>query len=105
MRWAAIKGREALAIVWDDGVNAGYNSIDYRKELEAAARQPGKVVRNTGTLEQAMNEADSTLDAAYYLPHLAQSPMEPMVAVARFDKGPGFALALVEAGDGHHRLH
>ncbi len=69
--WAAIKGREALAIVWDDGVNAGYNSIDYRKELEAAARQPGKVVRNTGTLEQAMNEADSTLDAAYYLPHLA----------------------------------
>lgn len=35
--WAAIKGREALKIEWDDGVNAGYDSIAYRKELEAAA--------------------------------------------------------------------
>ena len=84
--WAAIKGREALSIVWDDGVNASYNSIDYRKDLEAAAQQPGKVVRNTGTLDQAMSDADSTLEAAYYLPHLAQSPMEPMVAIAHLDR-------------------
>ena len=85
--WAAIKGREALKIEWDDGANAGYNSIAYRQELEAAARQPGKVVRNSGDIEQAMASADSSLEAAYYLPHLAQSPMEPMVAIARFQGG------------------
>ncbi len=85
--WAAIKGREALKIEWDDGANAGYNSIAYRQELEAAARQPGKVVRNSGDIEQAMASADSSLEAAYYLPHLAQSPMEPMVAIARFQDG------------------
>ncbi|MDP9525267.1 xanthine dehydrogenase family protein molybdopterin-binding subunit [Pseudomonas protegens] len=85
--WAAIKGRDALKIEWDDGVNAGYNSVDYRKELEAAAQKPGKVVRSTGHLDEAMAAAESSLEATYYLPHLAQAPMEPMVAVARFQDG------------------
>ncbi|WP_434676036.1 molybdopterin cofactor-binding domain-containing protein [Pseudomonas sp. D3-10] len=85
--WAAIKGRDALKIQWDDGPNAGYDSIAYRKELEAAALKPGKVLRSTGDLDGALTQADSTLDASYYLPHLSQSPMEPMVAVARFKDG------------------
>jgi isoquinoline 1-oxidoreductase beta subunit len=85
--WAAIKGREALKIVWADGANAAYDSLAYRKELEAAALKPGKVVRSTGNIDEALNSADSSLEASYYLPHLAQSPMEPMVAVARFKDG------------------
>ncbi|WP_434701713.1 molybdopterin cofactor-binding domain-containing protein [Pseudomonas sp. D1-36] len=85
--WAAIKGRDALKIQWDDGPNAGYDSIAYRGELEAAALKPGKVLRSTGDLDGALTQADSTLDASYYLPHLSQSPMEPMVAVARFKDG------------------
>ncbi|MGE8151061.1 molybdopterin cofactor-binding domain-containing protein [Pseudomonas vancouverensis] len=85
--WAAIKGREALNIEWDDGPNASYDSIAYRKELEAASLKPGKVVRNTGNIDEAMGSADSTLEASYYLPHLSQSPMEPMVAIARFKDG------------------
>jgi isoquinoline 1-oxidoreductase beta subunit len=85
--WAAIKGREALKIEWDDGPNAGYDSIAYRKELQAAALKPGKVLHSTGDLDDALAKADSTLEAAYYLPHLSQSPMEPMVAVARFKDG------------------
>ncbi|MBS7560096.1 xanthine dehydrogenase family protein molybdopterin-binding subunit [Pseudomonas sp. RC4D1] len=85
--WAAIKGRDALKIEWEDGVNAGYNSIEYRKELEAAAQKPGKVVRSTGNLDEALSGAQSSLEATYYLPHLAQAPMEPMVAVARFVDG------------------
>lgn len=85
--WAAIKGREALKIEWDDGPNASYDSIAYRKELEAASLKPGKVVRNTGDIDQAMSGASSTLEASYYLPHLAQVPMEPMVAIARYQDG------------------
>ncbi|MFL8987061.1 xanthine dehydrogenase family protein molybdopterin-binding subunit [Pseudomonas sp. QLc11A] len=85
--WAAIKGREALKIEWEDGPNASYDSIAYRKELEAASLKPGKVVRNTGNIDEAMSSADSTLEASYYLPHLSQSPMEPMVAIARFKDG------------------
>ena len=85
--WAAIKGRDALKIEWDDGPNASYDSIAYRKELEAASLKPGKVVRNTGNIDDAMANAVNTLEASYYLPHLSQSPMEPMVAIARYKDG------------------
>ena len=32
--WAALKGRDALKIEWDDGPHAGFNTADYRKELQ-----------------------------------------------------------------------
>ncbi|MGP0012859.1 molybdopterin cofactor-binding domain-containing protein [Pseudomonas sp.] len=95
--WAAIKGRDALTIVWDDGANARYDSIAYRQELEASARQPGKVVRDTGNVEEALKRADSQFEAGYYLPHLSQSPMEPMVAIARFNDGHCEAWAPTQA--------
>ena len=85
--WAALKGREALKIEWDDGPNATYDSVAYRKEIEAASLKPGKVVCNTGDIDKAIGSAASTLEASYYLPHLAQAPMEPMVAIARYKDG------------------
>ena len=38
---AAIKGRDALKIVWDDGANGKYDSAAYRAELEASRAQAG----------------------------------------------------------------
>src|ERR1700731_2157570 len=55
---AAIKGRDALKIVWDDGANGKYESAAYRTELEAAARKPGLVVRKEGDVDAALKAAD-----------------------------------------------
>ncbi|GEP01867.1 xanthine dehydrogenase family protein molybdopterin-binding subunit [Methylobacterium haplocladii] len=85
--WAAMKGREALKIVWDDGPNAGYDTTAFRKELEASARAPGKVVRNQGDVDGAMAKAKTKIQAEYFVPHLAQAPMEPPAAVARVKDG------------------
>ena len=85
--WAAIRGREALEIEWEGGPNADYSSESYREQLRAAARQPGKVVRQQGDVEAAMAEAASRIEAEYYIPHLAQAPMEPPAAVARIVDG------------------
>ncbi|HQT77213.1 MAG: twin-arginine translocation pathway signal protein, partial [Rhodospirillales bacterium 20-64-7] len=79
---AAIMGRDALKVVWDDGANAKYDSDTYRTELEAAARKPGLVVRNNGDAESALKTADKVVVGEYYLPHLAHVPMEPPAAVA-----------------------
>ncbi|HEY0203769.1 MAG TPA: molybdopterin cofactor-binding domain-containing protein [Acetobacteraceae bacterium] len=79
---AAIKGRDALKVVWDDGANAHYDSDVYRKELEEAARKPGLEVRNTGDADGALKGAASVVTAEYYLPHLAHVSMEPPVATA-----------------------
>lgn len=85
--WAAIKGREALKITWEDGSNATYDSTTYRAALEKAARSPGHVVRNQGDVAAGMARAQRKFDAEYYIPHLAQAPMEPPAATARIADG------------------
>ncbi len=85
--WAAMQGRKALKIVWDDGPNASYDSIAYRATLEEAARKPGKVVRNDGDFATAAAAAAKRLTAEYYLPHLAHASMEPPAASARITQG------------------
>src|SRR5436305_6584990 len=79
---AAIKGRDALKLVWDDGANGKYDSMAYRKELEEASRKPGLVVRQEGDADAALKSADKVVVGEYYLPHLAHVSMEPPVAVA-----------------------
>jgi isoquinoline 1-oxidoreductase beta subunit len=85
--WAAIQGRKALKIEWDKGPHGAYDSVAYQAELEAAARKPGKVVRNEGDVEAALKNAAKRVEAEYYAPHLAQAPMEPPAATARIIKG------------------
>jgi isoquinoline 1-oxidoreductase subunit beta len=86
--WAAIKGREALKIVWDDGAHASYDSAAFRKELDAAvAMTGGKVVRNDGDTEAALGKAAKRVAANYYVPHLAHATMEPPAATARIVDG------------------
>ena len=79
---AAIKGRDALKVVWEDGPNGKYDSAAYRKELEDAARKPGLIVRKEGDVDAALKSADKVIVGEYYLPHLAHVSMEPPVAVA-----------------------
>src|SRR5258706_12500080 len=81
--WAAIKGREALKITWDDGPNATYDSTAYKAALEKSTRNPGKVVHDRGDVETGMANAARRLQAEYYIPHMAQAPMEPLSATVR----------------------
>lgn len=85
--WAAIQGRKALKIEWDHGPHADYDSAAYKAELEAAVRAPGKVVRNEGDVDAALQNAAKRLEAEYYAPHLAQAPMEPPAATVRIANG------------------
>ena len=73
--WAAIKGREALKIEWDDGPHASYDSIAYRKELEAASLKPGKVERNEGDVGGA-GRAAKVVEHECYIPHGVHVPMD-----------------------------
>ena len=80
--YAAMKGRDALKITWDEGPNASYDSDAFRKQLEEAARKPGKVVRADGDFDGAMSKAVKKMSAEYYIPHLVQAPMETPAAIA-----------------------
>ena len=97
--WAAMEGRRALKIEWDNtpaGNNADYTSDTYRESLEKAAQSPGKVIRQSGDVEAALKEANKRVSATYYMPHMAQAPMEPPVAVVRVSGGKAEAWAPVQ---------
>ncbi|WP_316230108.1 xanthine dehydrogenase family protein molybdopterin-binding subunit [Bradyrhizobium sp. SZCCHNR1051] len=99
---AAIKGRDVLKVEWDDGANAAYDSVAYRAELEAAARQPGLVVRQEGDVEAALKSADKVITGEYYLPHFAHASMEPPVAVADVKGDKAEIWAPVQSPGGTH---
>jgi isoquinoline 1-oxidoreductase subunit beta len=84
---AAIAARKLLQIEWDDGANGTYDSDTYRAAMQESAHKPGKVVRESGNLDSAMSSAAKTVEAEYYIPHIAHATMEPPCAVARIIAG------------------
>lgn len=80
--WAAQQGREKLNIQWDYGPNASYDTTAYRAQLEATAKQPGRVARNQGDVNTALAAAPRKITADYFVPHYAHATMEPLATVA-----------------------
>jgi isoquinoline 1-oxidoreductase beta subunit len=85
--WAALKGRAALKVVWDDGPNASYDSTAYRATLEASVSKAGVAGRARGDADLALRSASKKIERSYYAPHLSHAQMEPVAAVARFADG------------------
>jgi len=85
--WAALKGREALAVKWDLGPNGSYDSEAYRKTLEESVNRPAKVMRKKGDVDAALEGAAKRVSATYYAPHLIHSSIEPPAALASFQDG------------------
>jgi isoquinoline 1-oxidoreductase subunit beta len=84
---AAIAARKLLKIEWEDGANGSYDSDSYRAALQESAHKPGKVVRDSGDVTAAFASAAKSLEAEYYIPHIAHATMEPPCGVARIVGG------------------
>ena len=85
--WAAFQGRKKLKVVWDNGPNETYDSAQYKKELQETAHKPAKVVRSEGDVDSVFAKGGKIMEADYYVPLLAHTSMEPMVALADFRDG------------------
>jgi isoquinoline 1-oxidoreductase beta subunit len=80
--WAALQGRLALEIAWDEGGNAEQTSEKISGLFRQLAARPGVTARSDGDAEASLARAGSRLEAAYELPYLAHTTMEPMNATA-----------------------
>lgn len=69
--WAALKGRDALEVEWDEGPNSNLDS----KEISARLRQ--QIAEHL-----PMPEGAKVLDVEYELPYLSHATMEPQNCVA-----------------------
>ncbi len=81
--WAARKGRDALAVEWDEGANAGQSSTKISAQLASQVRRPGVQVRREGAGSAA--QQGTTVEAVYEVPYLAHACMEPMNATAHVE--------------------
>jgi len=95
--WAAIEGKKALKLEWDNGANESYSSKEYMDEITANVHKKAKLIRKEGNYNKAINEADSIVEATYQLPHLVHAPMETPNATAIVKNGTCEVWAPVQA--------
>lgn len=84
--WAAKKGLDALTITWNEGPNANVDSNEIWAKLRAVSEKDGAVAKATGDVEKAL-AAGERIDAAYEVPFLAHTTMEPMNCTAHITAG------------------
>src|SRR3989442_8797368 len=74
--WPAKKGRDALAVTWDEGANATVSSASIAQLFAQRAQQAGAVARHHGDPDAGLSAAAAKLEAAYELACLAHATME-----------------------------
>lgn len=78
--YAALKGRDALVLDWDDRAAETRGTEDMFAAFAEAAAQGGQTVEEEGDLAP-LDAAATVLSAEYRFPYLAHAPMEPLDAV------------------------
>jgi CO/xanthine dehydrogenase Mo-binding subunit len=82
--WAAKKGREALAVEWNEGDKARFSTSDFEKLAADRARDRGDPTGFIGAENAVsdLNKVRRTLRASYVYPHQLHSCMEPLNCTA-----------------------
>jgi isoquinoline 1-oxidoreductase subunit beta len=103
--WAAIQGRKALQIKWDEGEAANESSAELRKQFLENAEKSANAIRNDGDADSAIGSASKKVEAVYELPFAAHVCMEPMNCTVHFQddkaeawvpsQGPQWAQAVI----------
>ena len=103
--WAAIQGRKALKIVWDDGPHATYKfARPTARRWKRRRGSPARSVRSEGDFAAALASAAKKVEAEYYIPHLAHATMEPPSATARIVDGKAEVWTSVQSPQAAHDL-
>lgn len=83
--WSAKKGRDALAVTWDESAAFRSSSAEITSQYKALLDLPGATARKVGAADTALAAAHTQLSADFSLPYLAHATMEPMNCVIRLD--------------------
>ena len=75
--WAAMKGRAALDIEWEESPSANDSSERFWAENEEMLKSTGQVVLDDGDFDAAMPSAETTIVHQYRVPFVNHAPLEP----------------------------
>ena len=80
--WAALKGRKALTVKWDNGdYEKTVNTANYFADTYEAAKKEGVNYEEKGDFTAKYSTAAKKLESNYETPFLAHAPIEPENAV------------------------
>ncbi|MGQ7791720.1 molybdopterin cofactor-binding domain-containing protein [Faunimonas sp. B44] len=95
--WAALKGRDAVEVEWDEaGAETRGSGEIFAEYRRIAAEAPAAIARREGDAAAAFGTAVKVIDAEYEFPYLAHAALEPLNAVARIGED-----GTVEVWGGH----
>jgi len=84
--WQAKKAREALAVQWDEGANAGLNTAAMWTGTRAALSSGKPIpIKAEGDADAAIAAAKKVVKAEYLTQNVSHAPMEPMNFTAHVD--------------------
>lgn len=83
--WAAIQGKKALKVEWDD---TGFEHLDteeiYKRQAEALQTQEGLTFKKQGEPSEIIAKAAKKIDVIYETPYQYHAAMEPLNCVAHY---------------------
>ena len=83
--WAAIQGKKALKVTWDD---SGFEHLStdeiYKRQHNVLKTQEGLSFKNQGDASAIIGKAPKKIDVIYETPYQSHSCMEPLNCVAHY---------------------
>lgn len=84
--WAALQGRKALEIIWDNGDLESWSTQKIKDTYKKASSEDGVSFEEKGNFKQAFSDGKNKIEASYETPYQSHSPMEPMNAMVYVQK-------------------
>jgi isoquinoline 1-oxidoreductase beta subunit len=83
--WAAMQGRKALKVEWDDSGFEHINSTDiYQRHKDILNDKEGLIFKQQGDANSILSQATKKIDVIYQAPYESHAAMEPLNCVAHF---------------------
>lgn len=83
--WAAIQGKKALKVEWNDSGFEHVNTADIYKTHEVNLKtKNGLVFKTQGNADDILKQATKKIDVIYQTPYQSHSAMEPVNCVANY---------------------
>lgn len=79
--WAAIQGRKALRVEWNDGPNAYESTERLTTRCRELLTSRADTYTENGSVDSALRTADTRVEAVYEVPFIVHATMEPMNCV------------------------
>lgn len=101
--WAAITGRNALAIDWHQGPNKHDSSEQFWQKNREMLLSKGQIVVDDGDLDKALAKANKIIEHQYRIPFVSHAPLEPQNCYAYVEKDRCHIIAPTQMPSGASR--